>query len=587
MYVWRFSSLREVMSAHFAQARGCQLYPQDLQRILLLSSRIITSQLHTHNNNNNYAPDNIHTSPGASDNAATDDAKILLPAVVAGLLSEAHVRELIVHTLVRIAVPRNKQDALIAHNPYVQEQIHHAQQMQRNRASSSTPQSSMSHVHNQQQQGTRDSERADSATAVTHRVGRVTALLPKPDMTHKESTHHDAAAAASAKEATLLNAWLIAVHVGESVELLALRHVSPHAFTEEEYRVYLRSTLAALNRSPSTMGCADAAGRHRSGRAAALLLSAEEAEAKQATLQSLRTALHFIYTDSSRLTSRDAVTMTRVATSPVDDSTHHHVDTSHAVDAQLSLTRVATQAVGVWRSNGSAATAASAVACHDAVKRARSDDEQEQDEEEVDYNNNNAEDEKRAGPRSARHVKQEDDSAWAASIGRRPARSAAPQQQQQQQRTTAAASVEHDESAVWRQTVRDQRRQMQQLRALLHTREEELSQQQQAERQSTREHTQAVAQWRAKLEEESRTRARMQEEMNTTLQEQKTLLEQANTKLRRLAEMTTRYKRVADELRGRLEEALSAEGGGTAASTQLGTPEAILGALKQVKKMSM
>ncbi|RNF01381.1 hypothetical protein TraAM80_07029 [Trypanosoma rangeli] len=153
------------------------------------------------------------------------------------LLTEAHVRSLLAHTLVRVSVPKNKQQQLIHGNKYVQANA---------QANSST--------EGQQHH---------------YRVGKVVALVPRPRASPGGlQTATDASPAAS-----LLSEWLLGINFGETTDLLGAKYVSNEPFSAEEHAVFVRSCLST--RADTTT-------------AASALMSAAEADVVVRNLYDIR-----------------------------------------------------------------------------------------------------------------------------------------------------------------------------------------------------------------------------------------------------------------------------------------------------------
>ncbi|KPA77524.1 hypothetical protein ABB37_06905 [Leptomonas pyrrhocoris] len=119
--------------------------------------------------------------------------------------------------------------------------------------------------------------------------------------------------------------------------------------------------------------------------------------------------------------------------------------------------------------------------------------------------------------------------------------------------------------------------QLQQLRQLLHQKDQEVKSALQQQQQMEARHRGEVDAWRAKAEEQTRSQARAAQAAADSLEQRDRLLEEANTKLRRLAGMTTKYKQVVDAVATLLRRSSNTSGdnGGTPTS-----PDEILAALQ-------
>ncbi|KAF5220926.1 hypothetical protein TcYC6_0036240 [Trypanosoma cruzi] len=177
------------MSSNYTLASQCQLRRDEMHELLVLAAA---------------AASTLDTASG-NGVGPKECSKLALWRM---LLSEAHVRTLMVHALVRVSVPKSKQQLLIHGNKYM-------------KASSSAKGSTEGQQHN-------------------YRVGKVVALIPRPrgssDVT---KTTSDAPPAGS-----LLSDWLLGVDFGEATELLGAKYVSNEPFSPEEHAVFLRSCLS-------------------------------------------------------------------------------------------------------------------------------------------------------------------------------------------------------------------------------------------------------------------------------------------------------------------------------------------------------
>ncbi|RNF22801.1 uncharacterized protein Tco025E_03116 [Trypanosoma conorhini] len=175
------------MPSNYALASQCQLQRDELHELLALSASAAGA--------------------GADGGGAGAPACDKLP-LWRLLLTEAHVRSLLVHALVRVSVPKSRQQQLIQGNKYVQAGL-----------------------------------QATGATAGQqhhYRVGKVVALVPRPRAASDgPQTKADASPAAS-----LLSEWLLGLDFGEATELVGAKYVSNEPFSAEEHAVFVRSCLS-------------------------------------------------------------------------------------------------------------------------------------------------------------------------------------------------------------------------------------------------------------------------------------------------------------------------------------------------------
>lgn len=164
-------------------------------------------------------------SPGSSDEQLTMDS-FSTPSS-SSVLFGAHVRVLLLKTMVRVRVPFKRRTALLHSNPYHHQIVEHWRQQRKQRGGGSSSPS-------QQQQ------QAEEEEHFSFRVGRVEAILPKPQ-----------AAAAAAEGPSSPASWLIAVDLGETVCTFPLMCVDENHFREDEFRLWLRCASRPLSSSPS------------------------------------------------------------------------------------------------------------------------------------------------------------------------------------------------------------------------------------------------------------------------------------------------------------------------------------------------
>ncbi|CCD16145.1 unnamed protein product [Trypanosoma congolense IL3000] len=133
------------------------------------------------------------------------------------LLTGAHIRSLMLHTLVRVSIPKSKQALLV-------------------------------HGNRHMNSSARPGDSSSSGKQQHYRVGCVVAVVPRPQSS--ESRQATAAAANSEDTAALLSSWLLQINFGEAAELLAAKYVSNEPFTKEEHLVYVRSCVSKCANAP-------------------------------------------------------------------------------------------------------------------------------------------------------------------------------------------------------------------------------------------------------------------------------------------------------------------------------------------------
>ncbi|CCW62201.1 unnamed protein product [Phytomonas sp. EM1] len=219
------------MTSQYAQAKHCQLFQTDLEDLLLLPTRVILC-------GNDASQDR---------DAGGVDSRIVLPTLggaLSSLLTAIHVRASIENAVVRVFIPKSKQEALLLDNPYVQLQQQQAIVQEEDKKEV---------VNAGLESGTSVHTRRPSPKKMLHRVGRVVALLSKP-----KSTNQGSHSGSTPSGEELLSSWMLAVHLGEKIELFAIKCVSNEVLSEPEHLVYLHSTLgkhpmsrAALKQAPT------------------------------------------------------------------------------------------------------------------------------------------------------------------------------------------------------------------------------------------------------------------------------------------------------------------------------------------------
>lgn len=219
------------------QSKACQLFRRELEEIPRLSSRIIAAAL------------------------PQQQQEVV---VGGGLLTEAHIRGLVVGAPVRVAIPAKKRDALVVGNPFIQAAVTTAMAAAAAAAAAKSNARELGEPTDTHGPSTGKSVHGvqdRNAFLPSHRVGVVVALLPKPGAEAASPSPGD---------------WLLAVNLGEATEVFPLRSVSEDAFTEQEHQVYVQSTLGG------------AAGKGHS------LLSGEQVEAMKRRIVELRMALSVV-----------------------------------------------------------------------------------------------------------------------------------------------------------------------------------------------------------------------------------------------------------------------------------------------------
>lgn len=227
------------MITHRVQAQHCQVFARDLDDVLRLNAVLL---------------------PGSDANSNACNQEAAAEWVARAILTQAHVRSLLSNALVRVSIPTIKQPALLEGNTYV---------MAANAAAARGV-------------GVADGD-ASSPNAVgglsatmTHRVGHIVALLPRPGVTCVENK---AEATMDAEE--LQRQWLLTVHLGECVEVFPLRFVSNAVFSDEEHDVYVQTALGTSQPRSSRLSSSDLC---------LTPLSTEQVEAVKVNVMALREA---------------------------------------------------------------------------------------------------------------------------------------------------------------------------------------------------------------------------------------------------------------------------------------------------------
>ncbi|KAG5485475.1 hypothetical protein LSCM1_07559 [Leishmania martiniquensis] len=249
------------MPATYALARDCQLLRSDVEGVLSLAARL----LHT-----TAAASSANGMASAPPSSSTSAASFVGP-VVGAILTDAHVRSLLLNTLVRVLVPARRQKALLDDNKYVQAANVAALQQQ----SSNGPRSA-------------NSAHGGSGVSQRYRVGRVVGVVSKPGVKVPEPGHGGSApatgaafAAAAAEEG---QRWLLAVYIGECVEPFAVSAIAADAFTEAEHRIFVESALST-NREDGSRRASVLPSQQPA------LLSSETAATVQESIKDIRLAL--------------------------------------------------------------------------------------------------------------------------------------------------------------------------------------------------------------------------------------------------------------------------------------------------------
>ncbi|CCW69534.1 unnamed protein product [Phytomonas sp. Hart1] len=249
------------MPSQYVQAKHCQLFRTDLEDLLLLPTRIILC--------------GNDVSKGSD--TEKEDSRIAFPTLggaLSGLLSEVHARASIENTIVRVFIPKSKQEALLLDNPYVQLY----QQQSKDKLENKKEETSAMLESNVPIQSQRPSHKE-----MLHRVGRVVALLPKP-----KSTNQGINSGSMTPGEELLSSWLLAVHIGEMIELFPIKCVSNEALSESEHIVYLHSTLGKYATArPTTKPAATNVTDN-------FILTGERVEAVKKNLKDLRAVLEAV-----------------------------------------------------------------------------------------------------------------------------------------------------------------------------------------------------------------------------------------------------------------------------------------------------
>ncbi|GET86291.1 hypothetical protein, conserved [Leishmania tarentolae] len=268
------------MPATYALAKESQLLRGDIEGVLSVAAQLLSSNTLAVSSSASGSP----AAPASSSASATS----FVGPVVGAILTDAHVRSLLLNTLVRVLVPARRQKALLDSNKYVQAANMAAVQQQQQSSNDSKPMIS-----------------ADKGADVSqrYRVGRVVGVVSKPgpkaaEASHDRSTSVTGAgfAAAAADEG---QRWLLAVYMGECVEPFAVSSIAESAFTEAEHRIFVQSALSTNKENDSR-------------RASVLpsqqptLLSAETAATVQQRIKDIRVALQLM--QAADKTTVEAVT---------------------------------------------------------------------------------------------------------------------------------------------------------------------------------------------------------------------------------------------------------------------------------------
>ncbi|KAG5510544.1 hypothetical protein JKF63_06841 [Porcisia hertigi] len=258
------------MPATYALAKECQLTRSDVEGVLSLAAQLI---LHT---TSAATPTNGSSSVSAS---PSTPARSPLTPMIGALLTDAHVRSLLLNTLVRVLVPARRQKALLDDNKYVQAANMVALEQQ----------TTTSHGAR-----TTSSATEEPHTLQRYRIGRVVGVVPKPGSGVAEARHGGnrsttTSAGLSAAAAEEDQRWLLAVYLGDCVEPFAVSAIAEDVFTETEHRIFVQSALTTNKEDGNRR--ADVLPSQQSA-----LLSAETAATVQQNIRDIRLALRLMQT---------------------------------------------------------------------------------------------------------------------------------------------------------------------------------------------------------------------------------------------------------------------------------------------------
>ncbi|AIN95956.1 hypothetical protein LPMP_090400 [Leishmania panamensis] len=259
------------MPATYALAKECQLLRGDVEGVLSLAAQLLLQTTTT------ASPPNGSAIASASSSTPTTS---FIGPVVGAILTDVHVRSLLLNTLVRVLVPARRQRALLDDNKYV-----HA--------------ANMAALQEQQQQqrsnGPRPTNSVDGGSDVLqrYRVGRVVGVVPKPQPKAAKVAHDGSGSASCADFAAAAaeegQQWLLAVYVGECVEPFAVSAIAEDVLTEVEHRIFVQSALST-NREEGSRRASVLPSQQPA------LLSAEMAVVVQQSIKDIRLALQLMQT---------------------------------------------------------------------------------------------------------------------------------------------------------------------------------------------------------------------------------------------------------------------------------------------------
>ncbi|CBH18263.1 hypothetical protein, conserved [Trypanosoma brucei gambiense DAL972] len=190
------------MSTNYALASQCQLRRDELGELLALAT-IVESH--------SKMPSSVDGGVGNNSISTESSDRNAIVALWHTFLTSAHVRSLTTDTLVRVSIPKSKQQLLIHDNEHIRP----------------AAQSSESTKNKQQY----------------YRLGSVMTIVPHPRAV-PENQQTTATNANDVGTAAHLSSWLLQINFGDVAELLSAKYVSNEPFTAEEHTVYVRSYVA-------------------------------------------------------------------------------------------------------------------------------------------------------------------------------------------------------------------------------------------------------------------------------------------------------------------------------------------------------
>ncbi|KAH8604932.1 hypothetical protein ERJ75_001658900 [Trypanosoma vivax] len=205
------------MPSNYALAAQCQLFRDAISELFLLAAEGVATEVEQEGENRSGA---------SSGNDTAQHSESFLPLWRA-ILTPSLVRSLIVRTLVRVSIPKNKQHQLLQSNKFI-------------RAAG----------------GPLD-ENGRGKQMSCYRVGTVMAVVANPLISSR--TKPPASTGNEGGGGKYLSDWLLQINFGEVTELLMAKYVSNEPFTDEEHSIFVRSSMSAAINAKSTLLPADEA----------------------------------------------------------------------------------------------------------------------------------------------------------------------------------------------------------------------------------------------------------------------------------------------------------------------------------------